>query len=160
MANTLQAIKCEAYFYPAAEVNKEKGLFTIDGKEVEGYRIESSEKSNIMVSWDLPDSAAEMIKALEKLSWKNDDIEYDDFECESDDYEVLSFYMNGKELDEDDYESVDFDGDGYLELEYFEVNSNLESVKFFYENESEVVVLYSDYSQHKDFMTEITSLCR
>jgi len=64
-----------------------------------------------------------MFFALEKTEWKNDEVSYDDFDCDGDSYRVEYFYDSGEELedvlDEDGFSKLEFESDGCLELEYF-----------------------------------------
>ena len=152
-------VKCEAVYFPVTEVNKEKGKFNIDGKEIIGYRIESSDESNLTLTWNLPESKQDMISTLEKTKWKNDYVSYDDFDCDADSYNIRSFNEDGGEIDEDDYQEIDFDGDCNLELEYFEVDNSLDHITLFDDDEDEIVISPNDFSSHDDFIFKVKELC-
>lgn len=137
MGNQINAnpIKCEAYYYPVVEINKECGTFTVDDEIINGYRIESSGESTVTLTWNLPESKQDVIHTLEKSSWTNSEILYDDFDCDcTRGYEIEEFDENGNQLENVD----DFDGDCNLELESFSSDGGPESVKIFYNDGSEI----------------------
>jgi hypothetical protein len=134
MTNRAQPIKCEAE-YVVWENNKENGVFTANDEEICGYRIWEN-KSSVTLVWNLPDSEQDALDVLERPSWSDSEISYDDMDGLDSSRGMGSsdFDENGKELEEIE----DFEGDGEEELDSFGSSYGPSSVRIHYDDKHSV----------------------
>ena len=101
---------------------KEIGVLTSESKKIDGYVLWQN-KSNIIFSWNLPDSSKAVIDSL-NIDWEShEEIKFDGMEVSED-----SEGKGSEAYDKDDNEIVDFqdfEGDGDTEIIFYGPSTGL-----------------------------------
>ena len=126
-------IRCEAEYMVRTD-ERENGVFKVGGKDIKGYCIWENKDYAVLI-WNLPDSIKDVISTLEKSSWLDSEINYDDLEGLEDSEGSGSSYY-----DENDNElegTPDFEGEGDTELVSFRSPFGFSSISIIFEDKNE-----------------------
>ena len=100
-------------------------------------------KSSVILTWELPDSASAAIETLEKNEWSNDKIEYDEQEGYEDSEGKASEAFDDKGNTIGNYD--DFEGSGSTDIVSFGSSYGPTAITITCENDKKLVFEFSSY---------------
>lgn len=108
-------IKCRVE-YNVWERTREKGIFTVNGKKITGYRI-WKKKSTVFLKWKIPDQKIELFHTLTYREWTNEDFSPNNIS--DPDNSVVEGFSDFCDDGKNIINTQNFQGSGNEELESF-----------------------------------------
>jgi hypothetical protein len=146
-----QPIKIKIY-YPISEKIYERGDYQIKSRKVQGHR-EYKYSSAVWLTWNLPKSKQNLIRALRQWTWRMGDIDYDHSKVDLDKRRQDAFadYDKDKKL-LSVYDK--FDGEENTIITRVENNSGPQKICIYFADGTEREVEISDQSEIIEILKE------